>query len=148
MAKTAFTDAPAESRGRSTAQRSAVLCVLGESKRFRTAQDIYAELRTQGARVGLTTVYRHLQKLADEGAIHSLQTPDRQTAYRLCSAEHHHHLVCTGCGAGVEIPGSEVESWVDGEAARRGFSHVTHNVEIFGMCPACSGVPDVVGQEA
>jgi len=131
-------DSPAESRGRTTAQRSAVLGVLGESTRFRTAQDIYAELRSQGARVGLTTVYRHLQKLADEGVIHSLQLPDRQTAYRLCSAEQHQHLVCTECGAGVEVAGGELDSWVDGEAVSRGYSNVTHSVEIFGTCPACS----------
>jgi Fur family ferric uptake transcriptional regulator len=130
--------APTESRGRKTHQRSAVLGVLGESARFRTAQDIYAELRAQGARVGLTTVYRHLQKLADEGSIHSLQTPDRQTAYRLCGAERHHHLVCIGCGAGVEVPVTELEDWVEGEAARRGYSGITHNVEIFGTCPLCS----------
>lgn len=139
MTKFVLDAAPsAESRGRNTVQRAAVLTVMGESARFRTAQDIYAELRAQGARVGLTTVYRHLQKLADEGLIHSLQTPDRQTAYRLCSDVHHHHLVCTGCGAGVEIPVTEFEQWVEGEAAGRGYSGVTHNVEIFGTCPVCS----------
>jgi Fur family ferric uptake transcriptional regulator len=139
MTKTVLAAAPpAEVRGRNTAQRSAVLAVMEESAHFRTAQDIYAELRAQGARVGLTTVYRHLQKLADEGSIHALQTPDRQTAYRLCGSEHHHHLVCTACGAGVEIPATEFEAWAEGEAALRGYSGVTHNVEIFGTCPECS----------
>jgi Fur family transcriptional regulator, ferric uptake regulator len=142
MIRTALSAVPNEARGRNTHQRSAVLGVLGESTRFRTAQDIFAELRGQGARIGLTTVYRHLQKLADEGTIHSLQTPDRQTAYRLCGPASHHHLVCTCCGAGVEIPVSELEGWVDGEAALRGYSGVTHSVEIFGTCPICSARKD------
>ena len=133
----------AESRGHTTAQSSAVLGVLKTSTRFLTAQDIYAELRSQDTRVGQTTVYRHLQKLADEGAIHSLQMPDRQIAYRLCSPERHYHLVCSGCGLGVEIPGGEFECWADDEAARRGFSGVTQSVEILGTCPACSSdMPD------
>jgi Fur family ferric uptake transcriptional regulator len=137
--------APTETRGRNTAQRAAVLAVMGDSARFRTAQDIYADLRAQGARVGLTTVYRHLQKLSDEGAIHSLQTPDRQTAYRLCTRAHHHHLVCTNCGAGVEIPGTEFEEWAATEASSRGYSGVTHKVEIFGMCPTCAARRDGSG---
>ena len=131
-------DLGALGRGRSTSQYDAVLGVLGSSDRFRTAQDIYAELRSRGERIGLTTVYRHLQKLADEGVIHSLQTADRQTAYRLCSALPHHHLVCTRCGASIEIDGDEVDRWAQQEARRRGFSHVTHTLEIFGKCPSCS----------
>ena len=127
-----------ETRARSTTQCSAILEVLGRSTRFLTAQDIYAQMRSRGVRVGLTTVYRHLQKLSEEGAVHSLQMPDRQTAYRLCGAERHYHLMCTGCGAGVEIPAGEFGAWADGEAMRRGFSDVTHIVEIRGRCPACS----------
>ena len=98
--------------------------------------------------MGLTTVYRHLQRLADEGVIHSVQMPDRQTAYRLCSADRHHHLVCTVCGAAVEFPGDELESWVEGDAERWGYSRVTHNVEIFGTCPACSRTAKGSGRES
>jgi Fur family ferric uptake transcriptional regulator len=114
------------------------LDVLGASARFRTAQDIYSELRSGGARIGLTTVYRHLQKLADDGAIHTVQTADRQTAYRLCSRSPHHHLVCTGCGTGIEIADAELDHWVESEAGRRGYRDVTHSVEIFGLCPECA----------
>jgi Fur family ferric uptake transcriptional regulator len=115
-----------------------VLDVLGGTGRFRTAQDIFSELRTRGDRIGLTTVYRHLQKLADDGVIHTVQTADRQTAYRLCSDQAHHHLVCTSCGDGVEIAHAELDRWVASEAASRGYSNVTHSVEIFGVCPACA----------
>ena len=97
MARTAATAAAIE-RGRGTSRHTAVLDSLRGSDRFRTAQDIYSELRANGARIGLTTVYRHLQKLADDGTIHAVQTADRQIAYRLCSQMAHYHLVCTGCG--------------------------------------------------
>jgi len=127
-------------RSRGTTQRAAMLEALGTSGRFRTAQDIYAELRVAGTRIGLTTVYRHLQKLADDGTIHAVQTAGRQTAYRLCGDHSpHHHLICTSCGVGIEITGSAMDSWVEVEAARRGYSDVTHSLEIFGLCPECSG---------
>jgi Fur family transcriptional regulator, ferric uptake regulator len=125
--------------GRGTAQRSAVLATLRSSGRFRTAQEIYSELRQSGARVGLTTVYRHLQKLADSGVIHAVQTASRQTAYRQCSTTSpHHHLICVGCGAGVEITGSETDDWVESLAVRLGYTDVSHSLEIRGLCPACA----------
>ena len=36
---------------------------------FRSAQDIHAELRRRGERIGLTTVYRHLMVLSEDGAV-------------------------------------------------------------------------------
>jgi len=129
---------PALEHVRSTSQRTAVLDSLRGSGRFRTAQDIYSELRSGGARIGLTTVYRHLQKLADDGTIHAVQTTDRQTAYRLCSQGAHYHLVCTGCGAGIEIADAEIDDWIEAEATRRGYSELSHRVEIFGLCPVCN----------
>lgn len=133
-------NSPVGGSGRGTAQRSAVLATLGSSGRFRTAQEIYSELRQSGARVGLTTVYRHLQKLADSGVIHAVQTASRQTAYRQCStAAPHHHLICVGCGAGVEITGGEMDDWVESQAVRLGYTDVSHSLEIRGLCPACAG---------
>ena len=141
MVKT-YAGQPALEHVRSTSQRTAVLDSLRGSGRFRTAQDIYSELRSGGARVGLTTVYRHLQKLADDGTIHAVQTADRQTAYRLCGPGSHYHLVCTGCGAGIEIADSDLDGWVEAEAARCGYSELSHRLEIFGLCPACNSERD------
>ena len=125
--------------GQGTVQGRAVLAALGTSPRFRTAQHLFSKLRADGSVVGLTTVYRNLRRLADEGAIHAVQLPDRQVAYRLCSDDvPHHHLVCMQCGAGVEIKSPEIEELVVDIAASRGYSEVNHRMEIFGLCPACS----------
>jgi Fur family ferric uptake transcriptional regulator len=124
--------------GRGTTQRTAVLEALRSTDRFRTAQDLYSVLRADGARIGLTTVYRHLQKLADDGVIHSVQTTDRQTAYRLCSDTAHHHLVCKVCGAAIEIADKQLDSRISAEATRRGFADISHRLEVFGVCPECA----------
>jgi len=117
-----------------------VLRVLQGSTSFRSAQDIHAELRAGGESVGLTTVYRHLQLLADEGIIDALQAADGETVYRHCRSDgHHHHIVCRRCGTSAEVEGPEVEQWAEVVAQRLGYSEVTHTVEIFGVCSNCGG---------
>ncbi|TAM81153.1 MAG: transcriptional repressor, partial [Jatrophihabitans sp.] len=62
-------------RQRATRQGSAIHDALREAGGFRSAQDVYATLRAHGAPVGLSTVYRHLQSLADEGSVDVIHTP-------------------------------------------------------------------------
>ncbi len=123
---------------RATRQRAAVGEVLADATGFRSAQQLHDELRRTGASVGLTTVYRHLQALADSGGVDVLRSDDGEARYRACpTADHHHHLVCRTCGASVEVAGPAVESWALAVAAEHGYSDVSHTVEVFGTCPAC-----------
>jgi Fe2+ or Zn2+ uptake regulation protein len=52
---------------RTTRQRTAVSAVLDEIDEFRSSQEIHDLLRRRGDSIGLTTVYRALQALADDG---------------------------------------------------------------------------------
>ena len=57
-------------------------------------------MRHGGESVGLTTVYRHLQALADAGEVDVLRTDDGEASTaRAPREDHHHHLVCRTCGA-------------------------------------------------
>ncbi|WP_433126447.1 Fur family transcriptional regulator [Micromonospora sp. CA-240977] len=123
---------------RNTRQRSAVSALLAEMEGFHSAQDLHAMLRQRGERVGLTTVYRTLQGLADAGEIDVMRPPGGEHLYRRCSEGHHHHLVCRACGNTVEVAGPAVESWADRVAAQHGYADVSHTLEIFGTCPACA----------
>jgi Fur family ferric uptake transcriptional regulator len=123
---------------RPTRQRRAVAAAMQSFDDFRSAQDIHDLLRRAGQNVGLSTVYRTLQTLADGGEVDVLRTEDGEALYRRCSERHHHHLVCRACGRTVEVAGPTVESWADSVAAEHGFSDVSHTLEIFGTCPSCS----------
>ena len=68
------TDAASLPGVRTTRQRTAVADVLARVDGFRSAQDLHDLLRQDGASVGLTTVYRHLQALADAGQVDVLRT--------------------------------------------------------------------------
>ena len=97
-------------KGRSTRQRAAVAAALAQVDEFRSAQDLHDILKHQGDSVGLTTVYRTLQSLADAGEVDVLRTHDGEAVYRRCSTgDHHHHLVCRVCGKAVEVEGPAVE---------------------------------------
>ena len=126
-----------ETGRRSTRQRAAVNDMLGELEEFRTAQQLHDELRQQGNSIGLTTVYRTLQALADAGDVDVIRTGEGEAAYRRCSTGHHHHLVCRSCGRAVEVSGPAVERWANAVAAEHGFRDVSHDLEIFGTCANC-----------
>ncbi|WP_242606977.1 Fur family transcriptional regulator [Protofrankia symbiont of Coriaria ruscifolia] len=124
---------------RATRQGDAVCAALAEIDAFTSAQDLHAHLRDMGQAVGLTTVYRHLQVLADRGEVDVLRRDDGETVYRRCATDnHHHHLVCRHCGRTVEVEGPEIEAWTDRVAAAAGFTDVAHTLEIYGTCTHCT----------
>ena len=123
---------------RATRQRAAVSAMLDRLDDFRSAQEIHELLGERGEQVGLATVYRTLQRLAEAGEVDVLRTEDGEAVYRRCSESHHHHLVCRSCGATVEVEGPAVERWTRSIAAEHGYADVSHALEIFGTCPRCS----------
>ncbi|WP_322762610.1 Fur family transcriptional regulator [Frankia sp. Cr2] len=128
---------------RATRQGDAVSAALAEIDAFTSAQDLHAHLRDAGQPVGLTTVYRHLQVLADRGEVDVLRRDDGETLYRRCATDsHHHHLVCRHCGRTVEVEGPEIEAWTDRVATAAGFTDVAHTLEIYGTCTTCAASPD------
>src|SRR6478736_2172295 len=108
---------------RATKQRSAISALLDEIDEFRSAQELHDVLRRRGEGIGLTTVYRTLQTLADAGTVDMLRTDSGESVYRRCSSGHHHHLVCRSCGFTVEVDGPEVEKWSHSIAEENGFTN-------------------------
>jgi Fur family ferric uptake transcriptional regulator len=135
-------------RRRSTRQAEAVEATLAEADGFRTALDLFAQIRVSGQRIGLTTVYRHLGLLAEANRVDVVRSPDGEASYRLCGPrdaggpdDRHHHLVCRECGRSMQVCGPEVEAWAVRAAAQAGYTDVTLTVELFGLCPQHSPRP-------
>ncbi len=131
-----MTEAPGAVR--STRQRTAIRALLSDVDDFSSAQEIHGLLRSRGSRVGLSTVYRTLQALAEAGEVDVLRQESGEALYRRCSSEHHHHLVCRGCGRTIEVAGPAVEAWAARTASEYGFTDATHHLEVFGTCPDCA----------
>ena len=127
-----------ETAPRDTRQRRAVATVLATTDEFRSAQEIHQLLRDAGDTVGLATVYRALQAMADAGEVDVVRAEGGEARYRRCETEHHHHhLICRSCGATVEVDGPAFEKWADAVAREHGYADVTHTLELTGTCADC-----------
>jgi len=110
---------------------------LGQSQGFVSAQQLHKQLTQHGSAIGLATVYRTLNTLVADGLADSLVNAG-ESLFRDCSKDHHHHLICNSCGVAVEIEAQQAEAWASKVAKDNGFTQVTHTIDIFGICKACS----------
>lgn len=134
-----MTSTEREGQRRSGRQRAAVSSLLDRGEGFRSAQEIYAELRAQGNAIGLATVYRALQTMVQDGELDVIRArADGEAVYRRCGPRHHHHLVCRTCGRTVEVEGLAVERWSRQVATEHGFDDVSHEIDLFGTCGGCA----------
>jgi Fur family ferric uptake transcriptional regulator len=122
---------------RPTAQRVGVLAELMREQDDVTAQELHERLRARGERLGLATVYRTLNALAEEGVVDALAHHPGELCYRWCGDEHHHHLVCSSCHRVVELAECELDPWLDRIAAQHGFVATDHRLEVAGVCAGC-----------
>jgi Fur family transcriptional regulator, ferric uptake regulator len=123
-------------------RRDDVLAALRAHHGFLSAQQIHARLRSDGASIGLATVYRLTRALSAAGEIDVVRAEDGEARYRACrSAGHHHHLVCRDCGRTEELEADVVERWARTVAEEHGFTAADHVVEIVGTCRTCSTPP-------
>ena len=63
-----------------------------------------------------------------QGAVDAITRTGGEVAYRLCRRSHHHHLVCSGCGAVVELAPCDVGGWAAAQASHHGFDIEDHEL--------------------
>lgn len=125
---------------RTTASRLGILDALVSARRPLTMPEILEH------RPGLSqsSTYRNLGELIGARVVARIDTGDGHARFELADdlTEHHHHLVCTGCGdvRDVEL-GPDVEDAVE-EAARRlesssGARVTGHRLDLVGLCARC-----------
>ena len=118
---------------RRTEQRQAILDALRASDRPVSAQELHGEL----AGVGLATVYRNLQRLADDGTADTLRRDNGELAFLICDDGHHHHLTCRACGRVEQIHDCRLDDWAAAVAREHGYAQVEHRAELVGLCARC-----------
>lgn len=122
---------------RLTEPRRTIIAALREAGRFCTAQQLYERMR--GRSVGLASVYRTLELLADLGLAERRAETGGEASFLYCSPRHHHHVICTGCGTVREIdtsvcPDEVVTRAVEGAT---GFAIARHSLDFYGVCADC-----------
>ncbi|NJD90143.1 MAG: transcriptional repressor [Geobacter sp.] len=125
---------------KSTRQRDIILDCFLSSEQHLSTEELYLKIKKQNAGIGFATVYRTLKLFAEAGIASEIQLGDGQTRYEhLHAGEHHDHLVCTKCGAIVEFANETIEQLQKDVAQQHGFTIVTHKLELYGTCAACTG---------
>ena len=96
------------------------------------------ELLERAGEVDRASVYRAVELFESLGVIHRVSIGWK---YKLeltdKFAEHHHHLTCTNCGRTIPINETELEALITKLAASYGFSPMSHQIEIQGLCEDC-----------
>ena len=124
---------------RSGTARRAVVELLGRQDCCLTAQQIFDELRAEGRRVGIASVYRVLDLLTERGLLQRVELGEGTARYEPAHAdgEHHHHLVCADCGKVEAFADDELELALRRVESRTGYSVAGHDVVLRGACRDC-----------
>jgi Fur family transcriptional regulator, ferric uptake regulator len=121
--------------------RQVVIELLDEQPCALSALDIEDELRArQGRRVGRASIYRVLDELVTLDLLSRVEVGDGVARYepqRPHHDEHHHHLVCDGCGRLEPFKDDAIEKAIRGLAARVAFDVSDHDVTLHGCCESC-----------
>lgn len=104
-----------------------------------SAQELYVQLRDEGKRMGLATVYRALETLKREGLVQSRTLSTGESVYSSIQ-EDRHHFTCVQCGNSIaidECPVHDLEEKLDESYHFKTYYHV---LEFFGLCDQCQQV--------
>lgn len=132
---------------RMTRPREAILEVLGRTKEHLSAEDIYLAVHKFYPNIGLATVYRTLELLAELGLVVKFEFGHGRAKYELSDAYsgkgHHHHLVCKQCSRVIDYSDfmndevSFLKSTEAGLSKKYGFQITGHLIQFYGYCQNC-----------
>jgi len=123
--------------GRTSAPRAAVAAAADAFPGAFTVEDLRSAVRDEDDTIAMATVYRAVAAMVEHGFIEHVGERDGAALYARCRADgHHHHLVCTGCGAVEEAP-CPLGSCAP-QLETRGFVVTGHEVRLYGLCPRCA----------
>jgi Fur family ferric uptake transcriptional regulator len=121
------------------AARERLIELLSRQQCALTAQEIEDALRGGERGVGRASIYRALELLYDHELVNRLDVGDGIARYELAdpAGEHHHHLVCEGCGRLVAFDDPGLERAIDRVSERLGVRVNHHDVVLRGACEDC-----------
>jgi Fe2+ or Zn2+ uptake regulation protein len=103
------------------------------------------EIRDARPDLAVSSIYRNLVVLEQADVVHRVVTRGDFAYYELVEAltEHHHHVVCSSCGAVEDVPASptierSLRDVARQVARRTGFKTQQHRLDLFGLCERCA----------
>jgi Fe2+ or Zn2+ uptake regulation protein len=119
-----------------TVQRRAILGAVLAHDDHPTIDEVLALARRRAPGVSRATVHRTLETLVEFGLLAKAGVPGRATRYDTHLATHH-HLVCDGCDAVLDIAEPALDALPMPDTSRLGFEVRDFVVQFRGLCRAC-----------
>ena len=122
---------------RITPQRVAILKVFLGSLEHPSVEQVYAEVKGNFPTTSLATVYKTVNLLKEIGEILEISSAEGGSRYDGNKPYPHPHLICTQCKTISDPDLRSLEQITAEVAAVSGYRIVSHQVDFFGICPAC-----------
>jgi Fur family ferric uptake transcriptional regulator len=122
---------------RLTPQRLMIVSAVENSDSHISAEEIYAQVAAKYPQVNISTVYRTLELLKQLGLVFETDFGEGRVRYHPAEKGHHHHLVCTECGAVIDLDESLLSSLKGMLLREYKFSADLKHLAIFGRCHKC-----------
>jgi Fur family peroxide stress response transcriptional regulator len=127
-----------EKKPQKTAQRQAIMNYLKDNKSHPSIKDIHQDVSEKLYNISLTTVYNTMDMLKEMGIVMELPVVIHGEGRRFdANPIPHDHLICTTCGAVVDIESNVYHSSLITEEQRQGFDVRALSVNVYGLCPQC-----------
>lgn len=121
---------------RLTTQRQIILEELAKLKTNPTASEVFDMVRKRLPRIGLGTVYRNLELMAENDMIRKIEVGGTQNRYDAITKPHY-HIRCSRCGKVDDIDVEINDDLVKGAAKSCLYQIQGHRIEFSGVCPNC-----------
>ena len=126
---------------RITPQRRTVAEVLHGDHVHLSADEVFAAARGRLPEISLATVYNTLNELVAMGEVSEVRPGTGVTRYDPNVHIRHHHLVCTGCSAILDVRPDGIDELRLTGRDRHGYSVDDVEVVFRGRCPDCAAAP-------
>ena len=125
--------------GRASAPRLAIAHAAASFTGAFSVDELARRVRLSHPGVATATLYRAIAAMAAAGFVEQVGEREGTALFARCGEDgHHHHLVCTRCGAVAHAP-CPVDRAVIESAGAQGFVITGHQVNIYGLCARCLG---------
>ena len=117
-------------------QREIILDTLSKNAIHPTAEALLEFLKRDDSNVGMTTLYRNLNQLADAGLIKKIDGLEPSAHFDHNTFEHY-HFICEKCKKVYDIPSSVAPDLVKNTTEATGFDITSHDIVFHGICSGC-----------
>lgn len=120
-----------------TKQKDLLLGIIKKYNHEFSVKDIYEEVKDS---IGLTTIYRYIDKLVEEGTLNKTIGEDNTMYYQYleeCDSLNHFYLKCTNCGEMIHVDCDCIEDLSSHILKHHKFITSREHIIINGICNKC-----------